>query len=111
MSPTQSCQRPDRQGGRRDLDQGEPPIDTPRELLARGPRWSGFCTVSLSAFIDELERCLKSQTLSISAGDRDGLRVLEATDVRGLRFRAMFIAGMNRRRLSFARLARLAVSA
>ncbi len=51
--------------------------------------------VSLSAFIDELERCLKSQTLSISAGDRDGLRVLEATDVRGLRFRALFIAGMN----------------
>ncbi|MGZ5436542.1 MAG: PD-(D/E)XK nuclease family protein [Pyrinomonadaceae bacterium] len=51
--------------------------------------------VSLSAFIDELERCLKSQTLSISGGDRDGLRVLEATDVRGLRFRAMFIAGMN----------------
>lgn len=51
--------------------------------------------VSLSAFIDELERCLKSQTLSISAGDGDGLRVLEATDVRGLRFRAMFIAGMN----------------
>src|SRR5262249_35777992 len=26
---------------------------------------------------------------------RDGVRVLEATDVRGLRFRAMFIAGMN----------------
>ncbi|HKO35601.1 MAG TPA: PD-(D/E)XK nuclease family protein [Pyrinomonadaceae bacterium] len=51
--------------------------------------------VSLSAFIDELERCLKSQTLSISAGDRDGLRVLEATDVRGLRFPALFIAGMN----------------
>jgi ATP-dependent helicase/DNAse subunit B len=50
---------------------------------------------TLSAFIDELERCLKSQTLSISAGDRDGLRVLEATDVRGLRFRALFIAGMN----------------
>ena len=51
--------------------------------------------VSLSAFIDELDRCLKSQTLSIAAGDRDGLQVLEATDVRGLRFRAMFIAGMN----------------
>jgi ATP-dependent helicase/DNAse subunit B len=50
---------------------------------------------TLAAFIDELERCLKSQVLSISAGDRDGVRVLEATDVRGLRFRAMFIAGMN----------------
>src|SRR5687767_1817119 len=55
----------------------------------------GFPPVTLSAFIDELERCLKSQTLAISAGDRDGLRVLEATDVRGLRFRALFIAGMN----------------
>ena len=51
--------------------------------------------VSLSEFINELERCLKAQTLAISAGDRDGLRVLEATDVRGLRFRVMFIAGMN----------------
>jgi ATP-dependent helicase/DNAse subunit B len=60
-------------------------------LLTRGL----LTEVSLSAFIDELERCLKSQTLSISAGDGDGLRVLEATDVRGLRFRAMFIAGMN----------------
>jgi ATP-dependent helicase/DNAse subunit B len=59
------------------------------------PQTAGSPPVSLSAFIDELERCLKSQTLSISAGDRDGLRVLEATDVRGLRFRAMFIAGMN----------------
>ena len=69
---------------------------TPRGMPARGPRLVGLLTqVSLSEFIGELERCLKSQTLSISAGDRDGLRVLEATDVRGLRFRAMFIAGMN----------------
>ena len=68
-----------------------------RETSVRSPSLTvGLLTrVSLSAFIDELERCLKSQTLSISAGDRDGLRVLEATDVRGLRFRAMFIAGMN----------------
>ena len=50
---------------------------------------------TLPAFIDELERCLKSQVLSVTAGDRDGVRVLEATDVRGLRFRAIFIAGMN----------------
>ena len=61
----------------------------------QSPVTVGSLPVSLSAFIDELERCLKAQTLSISAGDRDGLRVLEATDVRGLRFRAMFIAGMN----------------
>ena len=50
---------------------------------------------TLASFIDELERCLKSQVLSITGGDRDGVRVLEATDARGLRFRAMFIAGMN----------------
>src|SRR5215471_6338651 len=36
----------------------------------------------------------KSQTLSLGAPNRDGLRVLEATDVRGLSFRAVFIAGM-----------------
>jgi ATP-dependent helicase/DNAse subunit B len=50
--------------------------------------------VTLPAFIDEVERCLKSQTLSLGAPNRDGLRVLEATDVRGLSFRAIFIAGM-----------------
>ena len=68
-------------------------FDVASALVA--PLTLGSPTVSLAAFIDELERCLKSQTLSISAGDRDGLRVFEATDVRGLRFRAMFIAGMN----------------
>ncbi|HEX5703925.1 MAG TPA: PD-(D/E)XK nuclease family protein [Pyrinomonadaceae bacterium] len=71
-------------------------ISTLRSEISKPSLTVGFPTqVSLSAFIDELERCLKSQTLAISAGDRDGLRVLEATDVRGLRFRALFIAGMN----------------
>ncbi len=50
--------------------------------------------VPLSSFIDEVERCLRSQVLAIGAANRDGLRVLEATDVRGLRFKAIFIAGM-----------------
>lgn len=50
--------------------------------------------ITLSSFINEVERCVGSQTLSIGAADGDGLRVLEATDVRGLRFRAVFIAGM-----------------
>ncbi len=50
--------------------------------------------IFLSTFIDEIERCLKSQTLSVGAPNRDGLRVMEATDVRGLRFRVIFIAGM-----------------
>ena len=50
--------------------------------------------IPLSSFVDEVERSLRSQVLSIGAANRDGLRVLEATDVRGLRFRAVFIAGM-----------------
>ena len=50
--------------------------------------------VTLPAFIDEVERSLNSQSLLISNANRDGLRVLEATDVRGLRFRSVFIAGM-----------------
>jgi ATP-dependent helicase/DNAse subunit B len=50
--------------------------------------------ISLASFVDEVERCLRSQVLSVGAANRDGLRVLEATDVRGLRFRAVFIAGM-----------------
>jgi ATP-dependent helicase/DNAse subunit B len=65
-------------------------------LLKQPPLTVGLLPrVTLAAFIDELERCLKSQVLSITAGDRDGVRVLEATDVRGLSFRAVFIAGMN----------------
>jgi ATP-dependent helicase/DNAse subunit B len=59
-------------------------------LLTRGllPR------ITLSSFVDEVERSLRAQVLSIGTANRDGLRVLEATDVRGLRFRAVFIAGM-----------------
>jgi len=51
-------------------------------------------TVHLAAFLDEAVRCLKGESLVISRGDPDGLKVLEATDVRGLRFRAVFIAGL-----------------
>jgi ATP-dependent helicase/DNAse subunit B len=50
--------------------------------------------ITLASFVDEVERSLRSQVLSVGAANRDGLRVLEATDVRGLRFRAVFIAGM-----------------
>jgi ATP-dependent helicase/DNAse subunit B len=50
--------------------------------------------IALSGFIDEVQRSLRSQMLSIGGGNRDGLRVLEATDVRGLRFHVLFIAGM-----------------
>jgi ATP-dependent helicase/DNAse subunit B len=59
-------------------------------LLTRGL----LTQVTLAAFIDEVERSLRSQVLAIGAANRDGLQVLEATDVRGLRFRAVFIAGL-----------------
>jgi ATP-dependent helicase/DNAse subunit B len=48
----------------------------------------------LSTFIEEVRRSLSSQSQAFGQADRDGLRVLEATDVRGLRFRAVFIAGL-----------------
>ena len=48
----------------------------------------------LAHFIDEVETSLRAQVLTLNVANRDGLRVLEATDVRGLRFRAIFIAGM-----------------
>jgi ATP-dependent helicase/DNAse subunit B len=67
-----------------------------RASNTRGPLLTrGLLTqVSLAAFIDEVERSLRSQVLAIGAANRDGLKVLEATDVRGLRFRAVFIAGL-----------------
>lgn len=51
-------------------------------------------SVKLASFIDEVERCLRKQVIALQSASRDGLRILEATDMRGLRFRAVFIAGM-----------------
>ena len=59
------------------------------ELLANGPR-----TVRLATFLQEVRRSLGAQSQIFGAPDRNGLRVLEATDVRGLRFRAVFVAGL-----------------
>ncbi|MDQ3175012.1 MAG: PD-(D/E)XK nuclease family protein [Acidobacteriota bacterium] len=57
--------------------------------------WSGEPpAVKLATFLEEVRRCLSSQSQISGAADRGGLRVLEATDVRGLRFRAVFIAGL-----------------
>ena len=51
-------------------------------------------TVRLSVFLQEVQRSINSQSQLLGAADRSGLRILEATDVRGLRFRAVFIAGL-----------------
>jgi len=48
----------------------------------------------LGTFIAEVRRALASQTQIFGAADRAGLRVLEATDIRGLKFRAIFVAGL-----------------
>lgn len=51
-------------------------------------------TTRLSTFLQEVRRSLGGQSQVFGAPNRNGLRVLEATDVRGLRFRAVFIAGL-----------------
>lgn len=51
-------------------------------------------SVGLATLLDETFRALRSQSLTISHRDAGGLKVLAATDVRGLKFRAVFIAGL-----------------
>jgi ATP-dependent helicase/DNAse subunit B len=51
--------------------------------------------IRVASLLEETLRCIKAQTMVLSNGDPDGLRVLEATDIRGLHFRAVFIAGLN----------------
>lgn len=50
--------------------------------------------VTLTSVIEEVRRCLGSQTVTLGNPQRGGLHVFEATDVRGLRFRAVFVAGL-----------------
>jgi len=57
-------------------------------------RTVGSDKTRLATFLEEVRRALGSQSQSFGSADRDGLRVLEATDVRGLRFRVAFIAGL-----------------
>ena len=55
---------------------------------------NGANTTRLSNLLQEVRRSLGSESQLFGAPDRNGLRVLEATDVRGLHFRAVFIAGL-----------------
>lgn len=48
----------------------------------------------LTSFLSEVVRALAVEVSTGRTADRRGLRILEATDVRGLRFRAVFIAGL-----------------
>ncbi|MEK6301539.1 MAG: PD-(D/E)XK nuclease family protein [Acidobacteriota bacterium] len=50
--------------------------------------------IKLATLLEETVRCVRAQSLVTGGADPDGLKVLEATDVRGLRFRAVFIAGL-----------------
>jgi ATP-dependent helicase/DNAse subunit B len=55
---------------------------------------TSLATTTLATFLEEVRRSLSSQSMVLGLADRGGLRVLEATDVRGLRFRVVFIAGL-----------------
>lgn len=55
---------------------------------------NGASNARLSTFLQEVRRSLGAQSQVFGAPNRNGLRVLEATDVRGLRLRAVFIAGL-----------------
>ncbi|HSE30955.1 MAG TPA: PD-(D/E)XK nuclease family protein [Pyrinomonadaceae bacterium] len=64
------------------------------ELGAGSARKDVEHVAQLATFIAEVRRALASQTQIFGAADRAGLRVLEATDIRGLKFRAVFVAGL-----------------
>ena len=55
---------------------------------------TGGSVTRLATFLQEVRRSLAAQSQIFGAPDRNGLRVLEATDVRGLRMRAVFIVGL-----------------
>ena len=55
---------------------------------------NGTTVTRLSTFLTEVHRSIGFQSQLFGASNRNGLRVLEATDVRGLRFRAVFLAGL-----------------
>lgn len=50
--------------------------------------------IPLADFLAEVRRAASSVSLRIAGADSNGVRTLEVTDVRGLSFRAVFIAGL-----------------
>jgi ATP-dependent helicase/DNAse subunit B len=56
--------------------------------------FTGSTVTRLSTLLTEVRRSIGFQSQLFGAPNRNGLRVLEATDVRGLRFRAVFLAGL-----------------
>ncbi|MEK6321435.1 MAG: PD-(D/E)XK nuclease family protein [Acidobacteriota bacterium] len=79
------------EGLRRALAAAARSIEMSEGVVSEGDSVS---TIKLTTFLDEAMRCLRAQSLVTSHADPDGLKVLEVTDVRGLRFRAVFIAGL-----------------
>lgn len=75
------------------INEDSSPLPSPAEDVVTATR-NAPVVASLSTFLQEVRRSLGSQSQVLGAADRSGLRVLEATDVRGLRFRAVFIAGL-----------------
>jgi len=71
-----------------DKAKSRPPAD------AGGSDKTNAPDTTLATFIEEVRRSLSSQSVVFGAANAQGLRVLEATDVRGLRFRVVFIAGL-----------------
>ena len=51
-------------------------------------------TMTLATLLEETMRCARAQSLVTGSPDPGGLTVLEVTDIRGLRFRSVFIAGL-----------------
>lgn len=58
------------------------------------PESSESGIIRLASFLNEVLRSLGSHTEASSGAKQGGLRVLAATDIRGLRFRALFVAGL-----------------
>jgi len=79
------------EGARRALGAAARSINASHDLTRTAP---DIYATRLTSFLEEALRCVRGQILSAGAADPAGLKVLEATEVRGLRFRAVFIAGL-----------------